>query len=49
MTPRLCQRRDGEDGEEGKSGNVLLNVSNDHKHINHRAVTGKMNQTQMGL
>lgn len=43
-THRLCQKRAGEDGEEGKNRNVLLNVSNDHKHINHgaqRPVLGK--------
>lgn len=44
----LCQRRAEEDGEErGGNGNVLLNVSNDHKHINHggmRAASGEMNQ-----
>lgn len=44
----LCQRRAKEDGEErGGNGNVLLNVSNDHKHINHggmRAASGEMNQ-----
>lgn len=44
----LCQRRAEEDGEErGGNGNVLLNVSNDHKHINHggtRVASGEMNQ-----
>lgn len=34
-THGLCRKRAGEDGEEGKNRNVLLNVSNDHKHINH--------------
>lgn len=33
----VCRKRAGEDGGEGKSRNVLLNVSNDHKHINHGA------------
>ena len=31
-----AKREMGEDGEEGKNRNVLLNVSNDHKHINQR-------------
>lgn len=31
-----AKREMGEDGEEGENENVLLNVSNDHKHINHR-------------
>lgn len=31
-----AKREMGEDWDEGKNGNVLLNVSNDHKHINHR-------------
>lgn len=33
-----AKREMGEDGEEGENGNILLNVSNDHKHINHRAL-----------
>lgn len=40
----------GEDGEEGKNGNVLLDVSNDHKHINHReteAGAGEMNRAPL--
>lgn len=36
-THGLCRKRAGEDGEERKKRNVLLNVSNDHKHINHGA------------
>lgn len=36
-THELCQKRAREDGEGGENGNVLLNVSNDHKHINHGA------------
>lgn len=36
-TQGLCQKRAEEDGEGGKNGNVLLKVSNDHKHINHGA------------